>query len=78
MKTEFDFFILTLCSTDLECQEIEFFNHEQAQEAAQRLERFLPKSVIHSIVLEGIKQITISIDEDGCPDFKEERTELSF
>jgi hypothetical protein len=77
---EYGRFIVTLCNTDLECQEIEFYNQEQAQEAAQRLARFLPKSLIHAVVLEGVQQIDVgnTADADGYIELEEKRTELSF
>jgi hypothetical protein len=80
MKIEHNYFIVTLCNTDLECQEIEFFNHEQAEEAASRLRKFLPQSLIHSVILEGVDLVDVGnpADEDGYIELEERRTELNF
>lgn len=80
MKTEYSRFIVTLCNTDLENQEIEFYNQEQAEKAADRLNSFLPKSLIHAVILEGIEQIDVGnpADEYGYIELEERRTELTF
>lgn len=76
----YSYFIITLCNTDLEFQEIKLYNHEQAQEAASRLNSFLPKNVIHSVILEGVEEIDVGnvADEDGYIELEEKRTTLSY
>lgn len=76
----YDYFIITLCNTDLECQEIQLFNQEEAEHAASRLRSFLPERLIHSVILEGVEEIDIGnlADEDGYRETKEVRTELKY
>lgn len=72
----YDFYIVTLCNTDLECQELIISNKDDAENTADRLRFFLPRSLIHSIILEGITLVVLSVDNDGCEEVNEERTEL--
>lgn len=77
---EYDFFIITLCNTDLENQEFRINNEEEAKNAADSLRRFLPVSLIHSVILEGIRLIDVGneADEDGYIELEEKRDKLTF
>lgn len=77
---DYSWFIITLCNTDLECQEIVISNKEQAFNAADRLRFFLPNSLIHTVILEGINEIDVGneADSDGYIELVEQRTEIDF
>ncbi len=77
---DYSYFIITLCNADLECQELIIDNYQQAKDAADRLNRFLPKSQVHSVILEGVEGVDVGnpADENCYIELDWVRTELDY